>query len=77
MANLQEQLEKAVQEHNELHNNIQAGEDQIASMKQARDRLVGRIQLLQELAQEEQAEPGADALPTETPAEVAPAQPAA
>lgn len=56
MSDFQEKLEKEVQEHNELHNQIQAGEEQLVAMKADRDRRVGRIQLLQELAKDEAPE---------------------
>jgi hypothetical protein len=49
-----EQLEKEIQAHNELHNQIQAGQEQLKAMEQERERKIGRIQLLQELAQGEQ-----------------------
>lgn len=49
---LQAQLEREVQEHNELHANIQAGEEQLEAMKADKARRLGRIQVLQEVLQD-------------------------
>lgn len=54
----QAQIEKEVQEHNEIHNRIQALEEEVGQLKELRSRKVGRIQLLQELGQEAAAESG-------------------
>lgn len=51
---LQDKLQGYIEAHNELHNNIQAGEQQLAAMKTERERLVGKIQAVEELLQEEQ-----------------------
>jgi hypothetical protein len=64
VSQFREQLEQKVAEHNNLHNQIQQGEEQITAMKAQRERLLGQVQLLQELAQAE-AEPA-----TSEPAEV-------
>lgn len=54
MSNFQQQLEEEIQQHNDIHNQIVAGEEQIAGLKEERSRRLGRITLLQELAQQEQ-----------------------
>lgn len=45
----QVQLQQEIAEHNELANNIQAGEAQLADMKADKARRLGRIQMLQEV----------------------------
>lgn len=49
---LSAQLEQEVQEHNELHTNIQNGEEQLEAMKADKARRLGRIQVLQEVLQD-------------------------
>ncbi len=47
-----DKLEEEVAKYEELHKQIQAGDEQLTAMKQERDRKVGRIQVLQELEAE-------------------------
>lgn len=49
---LQAKLDATIREHNELHANIQAGEQQLATMKEQRQQLLGRVSALQEILQE-------------------------
>ena len=53
MSDLQNQLDQEIQAHNEIHAQIQAGEEQLAALKVERDRRFGRITVLQELVQAE------------------------
>ena len=58
VSELQQRLDREISEHNQLHSQIQQGEEQLEAMKKDRDRRVGRIQLLSELLQERQQEEG-------------------
>lgn len=53
---LQDKLNKEVEEHNALHSQIQAGEQQIVGMREDLLRRRGRIDLLSEQLQESQSE---------------------
>lgn len=54
MSNFQQQLEEEIKQHNDIHNQIVAGEEQLGGLREERSRRFGRITLLQELAQQEQ-----------------------
>lgn len=45
---LQTQYEKEIEDHNRLANQIQAGEQQLAAMKEDKQRRFGRIELIGE-----------------------------
>jgi hypothetical protein len=49
VSDIRQRLEQEIQAHNELHNNIQAGEEQLTAMKEERAARRGRVTLLQEL----------------------------
>lgn len=53
MSSLTEQLQEKIAEHNELHQQIQQGKEQIGAMETQRERIFGQVQLLQELVQDE------------------------
>lgn len=54
-SDLELKLDEAVKAHNQLHEQITQGEQQLTAMRAQRDRLLGRVQVLDELVNEEKA----------------------
>ncbi len=54
---LQTQYEKEIEDHNQLANQIQAGEQQLTAMKEDKQRRFGRIELMGEQLKAKATEP--------------------